>query len=227
MVDAGGSDAFWPNGYKWALNTARMLADHEVHWFEEALHPDALEGALARDLDGAFERLVLEYQDRLYSFAMRLSGNPADAEEIAQDAFVRASRAVTAYPPERLAFILADAPVLVDVLHEKFDAQAKQLVTAYEPENAQMFVDEERLSHLGLPSSRMAAAAPTSRLSSPTFLRAIARPSSCATWRGFAWKKSPASSGNHSEPSSPTSIAPSTRCARRCPHPVAPSRVQR
>lgn len=43
MVDAGGSDAYWPNGYKWALETARMLADHDVFWFEEALRPDALD----------------------------------------------------------------------------------------------------------------------------------------------------------------------------------------
>jgi L-alanine-DL-glutamate epimerase-like enolase superfamily enzyme len=43
MVDAGGSDAHWTNGYKWALNTAQMLADYDVHWFEEALAPDALE----------------------------------------------------------------------------------------------------------------------------------------------------------------------------------------
>ncbi|MBP8265246.1 MAG: mandelate racemase/muconate lactonizing enzyme family protein [Zoogloea sp.] len=43
MVDAGGSDAYWINGYKWALNTARMLAEYDVHWFEEALNPDALE----------------------------------------------------------------------------------------------------------------------------------------------------------------------------------------
>jgi L-alanine-DL-glutamate epimerase-like enolase superfamily enzyme len=42
MVDAGASDAFWPNGYKWALNTARMLAEHGVDWFEEPLDPDAL-----------------------------------------------------------------------------------------------------------------------------------------------------------------------------------------
>ncbi len=42
MVDAGASDAFWPQGYKWALRTAEMLADYDVHWFEEALHPDAL-----------------------------------------------------------------------------------------------------------------------------------------------------------------------------------------
>ncbi len=43
MVDAGGSDAYWNNGYKWAINTASMLADYDVAWFEEALVPDALE----------------------------------------------------------------------------------------------------------------------------------------------------------------------------------------
>jgi len=43
MVDAGGSDAFWKQGYKWALRTAQMLADYEVAWFEEPLKPDALD----------------------------------------------------------------------------------------------------------------------------------------------------------------------------------------
>src|SRR5207248_543149 len=33
MVDAGGSDAFWPHGYKWALRTAQMLAAYDVVWF--------------------------------------------------------------------------------------------------------------------------------------------------------------------------------------------------
>ena len=47
MVDAGGSDQFWPHGYKWALETARMLADYDVVWFEEALPPDDLEGFIA------------------------------------------------------------------------------------------------------------------------------------------------------------------------------------
>src|SRR5262245_25580030 len=44
MVDAGGSDAFWPHGYKWALETARMLANYDVTWFEEPLRPDDLDG---------------------------------------------------------------------------------------------------------------------------------------------------------------------------------------
>src|SRR5437868_1104462 len=44
MVDAGGSEQFWPHGYKWALETAKMLASYDVVWFEEALPPDDLEG---------------------------------------------------------------------------------------------------------------------------------------------------------------------------------------
>jgi L-alanine-DL-glutamate epimerase-like enolase superfamily enzyme len=43
MVDAGGSDAYWAQGYKWALRTSEMLADYDVTWFEEPLHPDALD----------------------------------------------------------------------------------------------------------------------------------------------------------------------------------------
>lgn len=42
MVDAGGSDAYWPNGLKWAIRTARMLDRHNVRWFEEALDQEAL-----------------------------------------------------------------------------------------------------------------------------------------------------------------------------------------
>ena len=44
MVDAGGSEQFWPHGYKWALETSRMLAAYDVVWFEEALPPDDIEG---------------------------------------------------------------------------------------------------------------------------------------------------------------------------------------
>ena len=57
---------------------------------------------LAAGLDGAFESLVLTYQRRLYAFALRLVGRREDAEEIAQDALVRAYRALAGYPPERI-----------------------------------------------------------------------------------------------------------------------------
>lgn len=64
---------------------------------------ETLARSLADDLDGAFERLVRAYQDRLYAFGLRLTGSPRDAEEIAQDAFVRAYRALARYPADRVA----------------------------------------------------------------------------------------------------------------------------
>ena len=57
---------------------------------------------LAADLDGGFERLALAYQHRLYAFALRLTGQREDAEEIAQDTLVRAYRALGRYPAERV-----------------------------------------------------------------------------------------------------------------------------
>jgi RNA polymerase sigma-70 factor (ECF subfamily) len=42
----------------------------------------------------AFERIVGEFQRRLYGFALRMTGSREDAEEIIQDAFVRAFRAL-------------------------------------------------------------------------------------------------------------------------------------
>ncbi len=43
-VDAGGSDAYWKGSLRWAINASHMLAEYNVGWFEEALHPDDLEG---------------------------------------------------------------------------------------------------------------------------------------------------------------------------------------
>jgi D-galactarolactone cycloisomerase len=44
MVDAGGSEQFWPHGVSWARETAKMLGDYGVVWFEEALRPDDVAG---------------------------------------------------------------------------------------------------------------------------------------------------------------------------------------
>src|ERR1700716_3463860 len=57
---------------------------------------------LASDLEAGFEPLVRAYGQRLFAFAYAMSGNAADAEEIAQDAFLRAHRALRRYEPERV-----------------------------------------------------------------------------------------------------------------------------
>lgn len=65
----------------------------------------ALANRLARDVDAAFPALVAEHSDRLYTIALRLLGDRRDAEEVAQDALVRAFRAMHGYPRERIAVL--------------------------------------------------------------------------------------------------------------------------
>ncbi|TMB42145.1 MAG: RNA polymerase sigma factor [Chloroflexi bacterium] len=49
-----------------------------------------------------FERMVREHQDRMYALGYALTGNRHDAEEVAQDTFLRAYRALITYPPDRI-----------------------------------------------------------------------------------------------------------------------------
>lgn len=49
-----------------------------------------------------FERLVLDHQDRVFALALALTGNRHDAEEVAQDTFLRAYRALERYEPDRV-----------------------------------------------------------------------------------------------------------------------------
>ena len=65
--------------------------------------------ALADDLDLGFEALVRARQDRLYSIALRILGAPADAEDAAQDAFVRAYRALGGWDASRILALRLDA----------------------------------------------------------------------------------------------------------------------
>ena len=57
---------------------------------------------LATDLDHHFRQLVILYQQRLYSFAIRLAGNPQDAQDISQETFLRAYHALKSYPVLRV-----------------------------------------------------------------------------------------------------------------------------
>jgi RNA polymerase sigma-70 factor (ECF subfamily) len=92
---------------------------------------DELAKRLAQDLDGHFEALVLTYQDRLYRFALRLMGNPQDAEEVAQDTLVRAYRALTDYSSDRVG-ALALRPwlyqITLNVVRNRVRRRRPQLV---------------------------------------------------------------------------------------------------
>jgi RNA polymerase sigma-70 factor (ECF subfamily) len=60
-----------------------------------------LTGRLAVDVDRAFPELVLTYQDRLYSGVRSFVGS-ADAEDVTQEAFIRAHKALHSYHEDRI-----------------------------------------------------------------------------------------------------------------------------
>jgi L-alanine-DL-glutamate epimerase-like enolase superfamily enzyme len=78
MVDPGGSQQFWPHGYKWALRTAQMLDAYGVTWFEEPLPPDDLEGYKLLRLQAPVMISSGEVLTRRQSFEPFLDGGALD-----------------------------------------------------------------------------------------------------------------------------------------------------
>lgn len=93
-----------------SFRLVKLAPRHEEGKKDAAMAPtDSLTNDLADDLDAAFESLVRTFQDRLFSFARRLSRNREDAEEVTQDAFVRAYRALKTYPGDRIRALALQA----------------------------------------------------------------------------------------------------------------------
>ncbi len=81
--------------------------------------PDMLEilELLATDVDRFFQQLVLRTQQRLYSFALRQTGSPQDAEDIVQEAYIRAYHALQDYPAERIRTLKVQSWLYKITLH--------------------------------------------------------------------------------------------------------------
>lgn len=97
---------------------------------------ETLREGLATDLDGTFEALVRAYQDRLYSFALRVTRNPQDAEEVAQDAFVRAYRALGSYEAPRVRALALRAwlyRITLNVARNRLRGKKPRMVSLEEP----------------------------------------------------------------------------------------------
>lgn len=89
----------------------------------------------------AFERLVRDHQDRIFALSLALTGNRHDAEEVAQDTFLRAYRALCTYPDER-ARELKQRPwlnrIAINVVRNRVRRQRPRLVelNGSEPDHA-------------------------------------------------------------------------------------------
>jgi len=121
---------------------------------------DTLPGALAADLDGAFEALVEAHQDRLYSIALRLLHDARDAEEVAQDAFVRAYNALAAWEPERIRAVELRpwlATIAVNLCRNRARRHRPVLVSIHRAEdtNEERRREVETLDRRGIPHDEL------------------------------------------------------------------------
>ncbi|MBI5635290.1 MAG: sigma-70 family RNA polymerase sigma factor [Nitrospirae bacterium] len=56
--------------------------------------------AFQRGDRSAFEKIILEYQDRIYNLCLYMLGNKHDAEDAAQDTFIKAYQGLNDFKPE-------------------------------------------------------------------------------------------------------------------------------
>jgi RNA polymerase sigma factor (sigma-70 family) len=63
---------------------------------------EELAARLAEDLEGSFEDLVHQHQGLVFGVALRVVRDDGRAEDVAQEAFVRAYRALKNYPRQRV-----------------------------------------------------------------------------------------------------------------------------
>ena len=114
------------------------------------LSDETLAARLAVDLDGTFEALLSAHAGRLFSIALRFMGDRSDAEEAAQDALVRAYRALSGYDEERIRAIRLRpwlATIVVNVCRNRTRVQRVRTVElAFEP-SAEPAVDPLARSH--------------------------------------------------------------------------------
>jgi len=83
-----------------------------------ALHGDAavLDG-LADDLDAGYGAFVRAHSAAVYSAALRLSGSRSEADDLAQETFVRAYRALRRFDAERVLTLESRAWLLTITLN--------------------------------------------------------------------------------------------------------------
>jgi len=112
--------------------------------------------ALVDDLDTGFSLMVHTYQPDIYSGAYRLTRHPHDAQEVAQDTFVRAYSALERYDSDRIGSLEVRPWLWTIALNLCRNRAVRAKPTATLPsEDFVATTDEEPFDHAGW-NSRMA-----------------------------------------------------------------------
>lgn len=80
--------------------TDEYAPDETTNWRQ--LSDEDCVACLQRGDDDAFSELVRRYQQRIYRYILRITNNPDDALDLAQDTFVKAFRHLASWQPKAL-----------------------------------------------------------------------------------------------------------------------------
>lgn len=90
--------------------------------------------SIHRHEEGAFERLIETFEAALFNYAQRILQNHSDAQEVVQDAFLRAHRALTRQYDEAKCEALAVKPWLFRIVRNLcFNRRRKKTPALIEP----------------------------------------------------------------------------------------------
>jgi RNA polymerase sigma-70 factor, ECF subfamily len=103
---------------------------------------------------GAFDALVLKYQHKVVKLVMRYVRNPAEAEDVAQEAFIKAYRALPSFRGES-AFYTWLYRIAINTAKNHFAAQGRRTPTrsSGELEDAENFEDASGLRDVATPDA--------------------------------------------------------------------------
>ncbi len=110
---------------------------------------------LAADLDGAFPSYVRATADGIYSGALRMLGDHTDAEDIMQETFARAYKALQGYSPRRIAALRVRGwtwTIAANLCRNRLRSRARKPTTPLpesEPRASGSGTDEEALGGIG------------------------------------------------------------------------------
>jgi Type I phosphodiesterase / nucleotide pyrophosphatase len=96
-------------------------------------------------------RVTLDEMDRHLALILRALETKVGKNYLVA---VTADHGMPSEPPSMHGRLFA--ATITELLNKKYDPEAKKLITSYEPENSQIFVNEERLSQLGLTLRQLA-----------------------------------------------------------------------
>ncbi len=105
----------------------------------EQMHREWMQRARCGD-EHAFTCLVKAYQDKVYSMALYMTKNPQDAEDVAQEVFLKLWRSIGTYKEEALpeVWIMRIAKnACFDYLRERKRTQTESLYEVYDGEQVE------------------------------------------------------------------------------------------